>query len=930
VRCEVLGDIRLVREEHPVDIGSRSQRLILALLASRAGTVVAADTLIDALWGDHPPATARQTLRGYVSRLRRLLGDALVARADGYELTLEAEAIDAQRFERLLETARVRPAAVAVAELDTAIGLWRGRPFGELADHPALRDETTRLELRHLEARELRATLLLDLGDHASSAAAARAVVEDDPVRETAWAVLVDAQAATSPATALQTFAEAAGALAELGLDPSPPLREAQRRALNGIPAVAPTVAPRRTEPPVPRTRLVGRDDDVALIADLLGEQRLVTLVGPGGVGKTRLARAVADQVRDRYRLGARFVAFGELAEPDAVTAAITQALGWSGVELASFEAPRGAGHLDLLLLLDNCEHLADAVAAAVDEMLADGDKLRVLATSRRRLGIEGERVRSVTPLPTTDDQAPAVTLFRERVEASGARAEELDSAAAGRIVRRLDGLPLAIEMAAALVPVLGTAELERVLVDDLSVLQAPSRGMPLRQRSLAALIDWSLDDLPADRGDLLRAVAVFEGGFGLGDVEAMAEPETTALPLLRELVERSLLTPDPSGAGRLRMLRTVRDQVRPRTSETDRQRHLARHLEHFAAIAGEADAQLRTEAEARAEEDLRGAYPDLGVAHLWACEHQPSTAAAITRDLHVWALSRQVGDPFRWAERPVLDGSAAAAAARSQALFNRGRVTDALRIATEALPAASRRDVMLLEEARGDISLGLGDLAAARSACRRLTNEALSLSDPHFIVVGMCGEALAALYGGDRGGAAELMTTHADAAVAPTDRGWCAYVEAEVSSAEEPEVAAARFGQAIACADEVGNRFLGGVARVSLAALRAERGEPAASLADLLEVVGHWHECGAHSYLVTSLRNLAVLLQRLGEPEQAALVLGVVDEEARVPTYGEEAARLAQTATELERRLGTTAYSAAHAKGRVTPISEVLSSLGT
>jgi predicted ATPase/DNA-binding SARP family transcriptional activator len=941
VRCEVLGGIRLAHEEHPVEVGSPSQRLVLAVLASRAGSVVASDTLVDALWGDHPPTTARQTLRAYVSRLRRLLGDDLAVRPDGYELALGADSLDSRCFEELLEAARTRPPVVAVAGLDTALGLWHGRPFAELADHRAVRDETARLELCHLEARELRAALLLELGEHAAAAAAARAVVEADPVRESAWAVLVDAQAMTSPATALETFREAATVLAEVGLDPSPPLRQAQRRALTGNRAPTGERARRPVDPPSYRTRLVGRDDDVRDLTRLLGEARLVTLVGPGGVGKTRLAAAVAAQAGVRHHLGSRFVAFGELVEPAAVAPAITDALGWSGVQLVPTTALRGAGHLDLLLVLDSCEHLADAVAAAVDELLADGDSVRVLATSRRRLGVEGERVRTVAPLPATDDGSPAPTLFRERAESGGAPADDLDPAAVRRIVRRLDGLPLAIEMAASLVPVLGTAELERVLAEDPSVLQAPTRGVPPRHRSLAALIDWSLDDLPADGSAMLRALAEFEGGFGRADVATMTRSGVAALPLLRELVERSLLTGDPAGGGRLRMLRTVRHHVQGRTPPPERKRLRDRHLEHLAVVAREADARLRTALEAEADSDLRAAHPDLGAAHLWACEHRPTLAADLTRDLHVWALSRQVADPFRWAERAVLDTSAAAAAARSQALFNRGRAVEALRTAEAALERATGRDVLLLEEARGDILLALGDLDAARGACRRLGEQGVETADPHYAVVGRCGEALAMVYGGDRVGAAELMSdllvatergagSGTEGAVAPTDRGWCAYVEAEVRSVDEPDVAAARFGQAIVCADQAGNRLLGGVARVSLAALRAERGDPAASLADLLSVVEHWQESGVHSYLVTSLRNLAVLLLRLDEPEQAARVLGVVEEAARVPTYGEEAARLAATATELDRLLGTAAYRLAHAQGRATSITELLSSFGS
>lgn len=430
-----------------------------------------------------------------MSRLRADLGDLIEIAHGGYRLATDANSLDSARFEQMLAQSTAAGPALAVDLLDRALRLCRGPAFGEFADLDAVRGAATRLESLILDARDAHASALWRVGRVADAAAAAGEIVAQHPLRESAWAVLIDAQARTSPGEALRTYRRAVAELAQVGLVPSDALRLAETRALLGTA----THEPVRTTPgPGNRSRLIGRDDALVELGVLIQSNRLVTLVGPGGVGKTRLAKEIATRHRSDHPLGARVVSLGDVSEPAAVTAMIVEEVGFGGVDAAETELLARVGRLDMLVVIDNCEHVINAACSAIDAILDGGDAARIVATSRQRLGIDGERVWTTAPLGRHSDAVGddfGVELFAERAASIGVDVTA-DLDAVSRIVERLDGLPLAIEMAAATLISQGLVDLETLTQSDPSVLRAPTRGAPDRQRTLANLIDWSLDDL--------------------------------------------------------------------------------------------------------------------------------------------------------------------------------------------------------------------------------------------------------------------------------------------------------------------------------------------------------------------------------------------------------------------------------------------------
>ncbi|MGH4026359.1 MAG: BTAD domain-containing putative transcriptional regulator, partial [Pseudonocardiaceae bacterium] len=362
MRVRVLGTVELVddgpagdsADDGPaadvvVPIGSRTQRLVLAALAARPGVTISADTLIDAIWEDRPPRSAADSLRTYVSRLRRHLGNALRTRAGGY--VLPPGSVDAERFEELVSLARTADPASAVALLDEALALWRGAPFGDLGDVELLRGAVIRLDELQLAARELRATALAGAGRAAEAVAAAEELLTEHPLREGAWIVLIRALATQRRVPeAMAAYRRAMPVLNDAGLDPSPALRAAQTEALA-------TVPPPPRWLPTPPASLVGREQELAALLVLVRDARVVTIVGPGGVGKTRLAIEAANALAGQFSQGARMVELAGLRDPDAVGAALAGALGLTSTGGSARDVLARAGPLDLLVVVDNCEH---------------------------------------------------------------------------------------------------------------------------------------------------------------------------------------------------------------------------------------------------------------------------------------------------------------------------------------------------------------------------------------------------------------------------------------------------------------------------------------------------------------------------------------------------------------------------------------------
>ncbi|MFJ6701008.1 AfsR/SARP family transcriptional regulator [Streptomyces sp. NPDC091272] len=671
MRYQILGTARALHDDGtPVPLGGPRLRATLTALALRPGRRVPVRVLVDDLWGDADtqPADAPAAVQALIARLRRSIGrEAVVSVDGGYLLAADPDDVDLFRFERLA-TEGSRALAEgdptkAVALLDDAISLWQSGPA--LADLPGRTADAARWAARRLDARRARLASWLALGRAEEALAELAALCAAHPIDEPLQALRLRAlHEAGRTAEALEAYEAVRRDLADrLGVDPSAELRSLHGQLLDSPETAGSTVAPmaapttgaaagaagtasagasRLSSSDEPRTSVapggnlrsrltsfVGREADIVTIRGDLAQARLVTLLGPGGAGKTRLSQEVAEAVEaagadgpaGHARPGADaappwpdgvwMVELAPVDDPEAVPDAVLTALGARETVLrgAGAEGIRVAERLDddplvrlaehcgrrrMLLLLDNCEHLVDAAAHLAEHLLAHCPGLTVLATSREPLGVPGELVRPVDPLP----EPVALRLFAERGAAArpGFRVED-DPSAAAEICRRLDGLPLAIELAAARLRMLTPRQIADRLDDRFRLLSAGARTVLPRQQTLRAVVDWSWDLLTDGERAVLRTLAVFSGGCDLAAAEAVCGPD--ALDLLGSLVDKSLVVAEPSeadGGMRYRLLETVSEYAVERLAEAGgREAAEQRHLVHFRELARVGDRLLRS-----------------------------------------------------------------------------------------------------------------------------------------------------------------------------------------------------------------------------------------------------------------------------------------------------------------------------------------------
>ncbi|MBB5080801.1 BTAD domain-containing putative transcriptional regulator [Nonomuraea endophytica] len=576
VRFGVLGPLAVWGDDgEPLHVAEPKVRALLADLLVHGGRPVSADRLIDDLWRERPSRNPTGTLQARVSQLRRALGDpGLVVRGPaGYRIV--ADRVDAAVFEELLAR-RAAPPHERAAELGEALALWRGPAYADVADLDFARPAIARLEELRLAAVEELSEVRLALGEPVEVAD----LVAEHPLRERLRAVHMRALYRQGrQSEALATYADLRERLAgELGLDPSPELADLHTKILRQDPALhtTPEPHPRHGDAtsglPAALTPLVGRDDQLAEVADRLGRDRLVTLTGPGGVGKTSLALEVARRRTEQVYLAELTGA----THPADVLAAVVGVRDDSSQPLEPRIARALSGRR-ALLVLDNCEHLIEPVAHLAATLLKAAPELRVLATSQEPLGVTGERVHVVPPLAEDD----AVTLF-------AARAGIEPGPAARTICRRLDGIPLALELAATRVRALGADELARRLDDRFRLLNTGMRDAPARQRTLRAMIDWSWDLLSEPERLVLRRLAVHADGCTLEAAEQVcAEDGHDVLDLLGRLVDRSLVMPGP----RFRLLESVAAYGVERLREAGEYELVReRHARYYTALAERAD----------------------------------------------------------------------------------------------------------------------------------------------------------------------------------------------------------------------------------------------------------------------------------------------------------------------------------------------------
>lgn len=919
LRIEVLGPLRLLVDGSSVDVPGRKRRAVLALLALAEGRTVGVDHLVDALWPTAAPESGRQALHTHVSRIRAHLGPAaarLRTEYDGYRLELARGDLDLTQARALLAAARgaQRDPGDALHQLRQAHALWRGPMLPDLADIAAVATAVEGCAHLYREVTDALIGCAVDAGHAGDVVGLAAAAVAADPLREPAVLMQMRALAATGrSAEALRIGRRYRRRLAdETGLDPSPELGELERSIASGA-APRPT-APHlsRSEAPVrpdvavsPTTRLIGRNAEVAALHRLLGAQRLVTIVGPGGVGKTRVALEVAREADQAVPV----LLLAPVTDPAAIPHALAGALNLSVVRgdvLAACTAV--LGEAPGLLVIDNCEHMLDAVRDTVGALLAACPGLVVLATSREPLGLAAEYVSRLAPLPlpaTTDgdptgsppEQVPSVAVFLERAARvrPGPPLTTEDLRLVAAIVRRLDGMPLAIELAAGRLSSFSLVDLDRRLDRSLDLLGGGRLSTEARHRTLRATVEWSYDLLSDDERRLFRYLSVFVDGVDLETAERLAaDIGLTSDPgsVLAHLVDASMLDADFTAGTRYRMLETLRafglDRLAAAGEQDAAAGHLLRWAVELTAWIGET---MATEHEPEADAVLRRELANMRAA--WRLARRPGClddATAIVVALFDAMTYRDLVEIRGWAEE-LADDPALAAHPRAtavlgtaaEATYHRGDYPRADRLARAGLERATDetgRWYCLMALSVADLARGAyaevveHSLAAAALATRPRENLGIA--------------ALATAYAGDLDTARTLNDKGLAGAASPTMLSWGAYVAGEIESSDgRSELAEQHYLRAIDLASASGATFLVGVATVGLLSVRADAGRVRDALLGYRDVIDYFARTGNWTHQWTTLRNLAALLRRLGDDQPAAVLLAAADQAPDAPAVG-------------------------------------------
>lgn len=978
VRFGVLGRLTVQVDGHDASPRGPLQRRLLAALVLHAGEVVHADRLADAMWPDGLPANHLAALQTHVFRLRQVIPpETIGSEPVGYRLTAPAEAIDAHRFEQgVYEAGRTRTGdpAAAAAHLEALLALWRGSPYEELADDELARLEATRLEELRTRAAEERAACLLDLGQHDHVVVDLEVLAAAHPLRERPQAQLMLAlHRCGRRADALAVYERYRRALAEdLGIDPSAALRQLHDDIVTGAlderapspppaapdagagppsadpasPAVASTPATAGASPaPAPlrpnalnevvryASSFVGRDDVAATVSELLERERLVTLVGPGGVGKTRLAAEVCAAAADR---AGQALWFCELAAADRASVVLTvaAALGIDDREGTDHrrriaEVLRVQGGL---VVLDNCEHVIDEAAEVAEAILSGAPGARVLATSRERLAVDGEHLVLVAPLPRPDGaDGPAVQLFVDRARAvrPGWEPDASELALVADVCRRLDGLPLAIELAAARIHALTLDEVAEGLQSRFRLLTG-GRRTTARHRSLSAAVSWSYDLLDDEHRAMFDAVSAFQSPFTPAGAAAVADvPPATAMERLSTLVERSLLH---RVGDRFGVLESIRQFGADRLAERGliaevRRRHACHHLE----VVERSRAQLATADDHGVLEGLDAALGDLRVAQRWLAGHGThDERLRFCAQLRDYGFYRMRPEVLGWAEdaaraaeaEGMVDGLVRAAwVAASLEAWKRGDVGRGVELvgrARASMPDGDDPEHAVLEGlghhhlVMGRLEEAVGYHDAALRTERARTDELCRLESHG-------GRVLARGYAGDPatdGDVDELLGSLHEGSPR-LGASWAWYAAGEVVLDRDPRLAQERLRRSVELADAVGASFLTVIAGASAASIEARLGDPERALRDYRWLLALGQRSGVHVLQWTMLRAVAELLVRLGDHATAAVVLGgVTHTGSGNEVFGADAQRLAAVRAAVEGALGEAEAAARIAEG--------------
>ena len=861
----LLGPLEVVVDGAPAALGGPKQRALLATLLLEPNRIVSGDRLIDAVWGEIPPETARNTVQVYISQLRKRLPDgALETVPPGYRLVVDPATIDLFEFVRLCDEGRSAlasgDAAHAAETLREALGLWRGAALADLASVPFAQTEILRLEELRAAACEDRIDADLALGRHGEVIPELEALIGEYPLRERLRAQLMLAlYRAGRQADALNAYQRARTTLVEeLGIEPGDALRRLERAILAHDPsldlAVPGRISPHRI--PAPLHALLGRERELAALSELLrrADTRLVTLSGPGGIGKTSLALELGRRLAAEFTDGSTVAMLGSIDNPDLVARTILDALEIPETGRApEDELSRALAQSNLLLVVDNFEQVLPA-APMIARLLTACPSLKVIVTSRASLHVAGEHEFPVPPL--AEDEAAELFVTRAQAANPAFALSEENAAAVAELCAKLDGLPLAIELAAARTKLLTPAALLARLGNRLELLTGGRRDAPRHQQTLRLTLDWSYDLLDPDVQRLFAQLGVFAGGCTLRSAEAVCRIDGSILDGLVGLGDESLLGQRERIEPRFVMLQIVRDYALERlkaSGEIDVLR--GRHLDHFVELAEEAEPGLAGAEQAGWLARIEDEHDNLRAALAYALESGAGAHALrlVVGVRRFWQIHGYLAEG-RQSIRSALTATEGMHSELRAKAFNmlgilageqgdfdaaHGDFTSA---AEEARAVGATRALSSALVNLGNISFFSGDLDAARDLYRE--------SIEHFEALGdLRGQALA------RENIGLLSLTADDAAEA------VAWLTAARDQARE-----------------VGDELEVGHASRSLAAANIELGNVAEAASLLTESLAIARELGDTHGIAESLDTFAGLSATTGEAARAATLFGASD----------------------------------------------------